>query len=74
MHRENINKAAQCKACTEIDKNFKQVVPASKWKPLLSCSEPNEEIKIDFGGPIANEKHQDNIFLHVLTVFPNTLL
>ena len=44
MHREILNKAAQCKPCTDIGKNLKPVVSASKWKPLLNCSEPNEEI------------------------------
>ena len=39
------------------------VVPASKWKPLLNCSEPNEEIQIDFGGSITNENDQDIHFL-----------
>ena len=34
MHREILNKAAQCKPCTDIGKNLKPVVPASKWKPL----------------------------------------
>ena len=63
MHREILNKAAQCKPCTDIGKNLKPVVPASKWKPLLTCTEPNEEIQIDFGGPITKEKDQDIYFL-----------
>ena len=63
MHREILNKAAQCRPCTDIGKNLKPVVPASKWKPLLNCSEPNEEKQIDFGGPITNEKNQDIHFL-----------
>ena len=63
MHREILNKAAQCKPCTDIGKNLKPVIPASKWKPLLPCTEPNEEIQIDFGGPITNEKDQDIYFL-----------
>ena len=63
MHREILNKAATCKPCTDISKNLKRVVPVSKWKPLLNCSEPNEEIQIDFGGPITNEKDQDIHFL-----------
>ena len=69
MHREILNKAAQCKSCTEIGKNLKPVVPASKWKPLLNCSEPNEEIQIDFGGPITNEKDQDIHFLACIDPF-----
>ena len=59
MHREILNKAAQCKLYTDIGKNLKPIVPASKWKPFLNCSEPNEEIQIDFGGPITKERDQD---------------
>ena len=74
MHREILNKAATCSPCTDFGKNLKPVVPASKWKPLLNCSEPNEEIQIDFGGPITNEKIKMYIFSHVLTIFPYILL
>ena len=63
IYREVLNKAAPCKPCTDIGKNLKQFAPASKWKPLLNCSEPNEEIQFVFGGPITNEKDQDIHFL-----------
>ena len=69
MHRKILNKAAQYKPCTDIGKNLKPVVPASKWKPLLNCSEPKEEIQIDFGGPITNEKDQDIHFLACIDRF-----
>ena len=69
MHREILDKAAQCKPCTDIGKNLKPVVPASNWKLLLNCSEPNEEILIDFGGPITNEKDQDIHFLACIDRF-----
>ena len=69
MHREILNKAAQCKPCTDIGKNLKPVVPASKWKLLLICSEPNEEIQFDFGGPIKNEKNQDIHFIACIDRF-----
>ena len=69
MHREILNKAAQCKPCTDIGKNLKPVIPASKWKPLLPCTEPNEEKQIDFGGPITNEKNQDIYFLACIDRF-----
>ena len=69
MHCEIPNKAATCKPCTDIGKNLKPVVPASKWKPLLNCSESEEEIQIDFGGPITNEKDQDTCFLAFIDRF-----
>ena len=69
MHREYLNKAAQFKPCTDIGKNFKPVVPASKWKPLQTLTKPNEEIQIDFGGPITNEKDRDIYFLACIERF-----
>ena len=68
-HREILNKAAQCKPCTDIGKNLKPVVPATKWKNLIICSEPNEELQIDFSGPINNEKDQDIHFLACIDSF-----
>ena len=68
MQREINCKAAKCKPCTDIDKNLKLVVSASKWQPL-NCSEPNEEKQIDFGGPITNEKDQDTHFLACIDRF-----
>ena len=69
MQREILNKAAQCKPCTDIGRSLKPVVPASKWKPLQTCKEPNEEIEIDFGGPITNEKDRDIYFLACIDRF-----
>ena len=31
------------------------MISIRKWAPLPKCSEPNDEIQIDFGGPILNE-------------------
>ena len=69
MHLEILNKAAQCKPCTDIGKNLKPITPALKWMPFLNCSEPNEEIQIDFVGSITNEKGQDIHFLACIDRF-----
>ena len=63
MHRKILNRAAQCKPCTDIGMNLKPVNSTSKWQHLLNCSDSNEEIQIDFGGPIKNEKDHDIQFL-----------
>ena len=47
----------------DIGKNLKHIVPNSKWHPHKACQEPNEEIEIDFGGPIINDKDKDVYFL-----------
>ena len=63
IHRDILAKASECKACTEIGKNLKSVIPHRKWTPLPKCSEPNDEIQLDFGGPILNEKGKEQYFI-----------
>ena len=69
MHREILNEAAKCELCTEIGKSLKPIKPASKWPPLVSCSEPNEEIQVEFGQPITSEKEQKIHFLACIVCF-----
>ena len=63
IHRDILAKASECKACTDIGKNLKSVISHHKWTPLPKCSEPNDEIQLDFGGPILNEKGIQQYFL-----------
>ena len=56
-------KTAVCNPCIKIVKKLKSIFPASKWVPLKLCKVPNEEIQIEFGGPIYNEKSQEVSFL-----------
>ena len=52
MNRDIVTKTAKCNPCVKIGKNLKSIIPASKWAPLKLCKVQNEEIQIDFGGPI----------------------
>ena len=72
MHREILNKAAQCTLCTSIGKNLKPNVPEPKWNPLSNCSRPNEETKsnLDFGGLITSAKDQNTHFFACIDRFP----
>ena len=63
MHREILAKTSDCVPCTDIGKNLKPIIPKSKWHPHKACQEPNEEIQIDFGGPIINDKDKDFYFI-----------
>ena len=56
IHRDILAKTSECKACTEIGKKLKSVISHRKWALLPKCIELNDEIQIDFGGPILNEK------------------
>ena len=69
IHFENLNKAAKCILCTEIGKNLEAVIPASKYEPFVNCSEPNEDIQLDFGGLITSQKDQDIRFLACIDRF-----
>ena len=63
IHRDILAKASECSACTEIGKKLKSVIPHCKWAPLPKCVEPNDEIQIDFGGPILNAKGIEQYFI-----------
>ena len=63
MHREVLAKTSDCVPCTDIGKNLRPIIPKSKWHPHKACQEPSEEIQIDFGGPIINDKDKDIYFL-----------
>ena len=63
IHRDILAKASECKVCTEIGENLKSVNPHCKWSPLPKSVEPNDEIQIDFGGPMLNEKGREQYFI-----------
>ena len=69
MHRDIATKTAKCNPCVKIGKNLKSIIPANKWAPLKLCKVPNEKIQIDFGGPIYNDKNQENYFLACIDRF-----
>ena len=69
MHRKLIVKATECKPCTVIGKNLKSVIHAKQFNPHVPCVEPNQEIQIDFGGPIFDEKGNENYFLAAIDRF-----
>ena len=56
MNRELIVKSKECKPCTAIAKNLKPVIPAKQFKSHIPFLALNQEIQIDFGGPIFDEK------------------
>ena len=63
VNRDLINKSKTCRTCSEFGKNLKSLIPKTKWAPLPRCSEPNEEIQIDFGGPIIDGQGHEIYFL-----------
>ena len=69
INRDLINKSKTCRPCTEFGKNLKSINPKSHWAPLPQCSEPNEEIQLDFGGPIFDGQGREVYFLACIDRF-----
>ena len=69
MNRELIVKATECKPCTVIGKNLKSVILAKQFRPHVPVVEPYQEIQIDFGGPIFDEKGNEVYFLATIDRF-----
>ena len=63
IRRDILSKDNECKICTEIGNIIKPVISHSNRSPLPICIEPIEEIQIDFGAPIINEKGKEQYFL-----------
>ena len=53
-------RAENCRQCLYQGKNLKPIIPKSKLGQLPKLSEPNEEIQLDFAGPIIGTKSPNN--------------
>ena len=69
IHRDIVTKTAKCNPCVKIGKILKSIIPDNKWAPLKLCKVPNEEIQIDFGGPIYIEINKEIYFLACIDRF-----
>ena len=52
IHLNIVAQAHACRHCTEKDKNLKPLISKSQVGNLISPSEPNEAVQMDFAGPI----------------------
>ena len=69
MNRDLLVRAIECKSCTAIGKNLKSIIPAKQFQAHKPCIVPNQEIQIDFAGPINNEKEHEIYFLTCIDRF-----
>ena len=63
IHRSIVQMAQNCKQCTEQGKNLKPILGKTfsfQMKPLV---EPNEEVQLNFAGPLLDELNRDANFL-----------
>ena len=52
IHSDIVAQAQACRHCTEKGKNLKPLIPKTQVGNLPPLSEPNEEVQMDFAGPI----------------------
>ena len=69
MNRDLLVKAIECKSCTAIGKNLKSIIPAKKFKAHTPCIVPNQEIQIDFAGPMNTKKENEINILTCIDIF-----
>ena len=60
IHRTIALRAENCRQCLDQGKNLKPIIPKSKLGQLPKLSQPNEEIQLDFAGPIVDRKNPNN--------------
>ena len=65
IHRDIVALAQRCKQCTKTGKNLKPIIPKNKHTELPPLSEPNEEIQMDFAGPLTNNNKDTYILVTV---------
>ena len=78
IHSEIVSKAKACRQGIDKGKNLKALIPKTKLGQLPSLIEPNQEIQMDFAGPIPYKKTTQNNYILVtvdrLSRYPNAEL
>ena len=63
IHRSVVQIPKNCKDCTEKGKNLKTIIRKNQSFQIDSVVEPNEEVKLDFAGPLPDELNKDAYIL-----------
>ena len=63
IHREIVTLTQNCQPCIKIGKNLKPLIPKNKISELPPLVEPNEEVQLDFAGPITDEQYKESYIL-----------
>ena len=78
IHSEIVSKAKACRQCINKGKNLKALIPKTNLGQLPSPIEPNQEIQMDFAGPIPYKNTTQNNYILVtvdrLSRYPNAEL
>ena len=65
MHRDIQEKAGACPSCRAAGKNIITQIPSTKKNRLEYLTEPNQEIQLDFAGPIRSKTRGDAVYFLV---------
>ena len=65
IHSEIVAKAQACRSCTDKGKILKPLIPKSQLGSLPPLKEPNQEIQMDFAGPIPFKQNTQNNYILV---------
>ena len=63
LHREIVTLTQKCQPCITKGKNLKPIIPKNRTSELPPLMEPNEEVQLDFAGPIIDEQHKEMYIL-----------
>ena len=63
IHRSVTSKAKACEECTKQGKNLKPLILKQNLGKLPPLLEPNEELQMDFSGPIPFRNHSENYYI-----------
>ena len=66
IHREVTAKVQSCGDCIKKVKNLKPIAPKKSLGILPKLNEPNEEVQLDFEGPIPFREHKQNYYILAL--------
>ena len=77
MNRQIVEKCQGCMECTKFGKNLKSYKTFNSSLPLPPLFAPNDEVQLDFAGPLQDEKGK-KVFILVavdrFSKFPSALL
>ena len=63
IHRAIVQMAQKCKPCAEQGKNLKPIIGKKCSFQMEPVVEPNEEVQLDFAGPLPDELNKDAYIL-----------
>ena len=61
MHTIIIETAEKCEPCRKFGKNLKTLTSKAGYENLEPLTCPNEELQLDFGGPIQTGKNGSGV-------------